>query len=104
MTKQKVNDFWHRYQFIIALVISTVAFIGVIQTYLSWPQQVKNDIKILYDQNTKTDQKLEQKADKKDMDAGFALIRKDIQRLEEKQEDMKGMVKFLYEKALEDNK
>lgn len=100
MTKLKTLEFWKKYNFFIILIVSTLTLFGLIQTYLSWPQSVKNDIQVLYDQNIKTEKAMETKADKKDMEAGFALIRKDIQRLEEKQEDTKSMIKFLYQKAL----
>lgn len=100
MTKQKF-EFWNKYTAIVAILVSTVTLIGLIQTYLSWPQQVKNDIKILYDQNTKFEKAIENKIDKKDAEASAALIRKDIQRLDEKQEETNSMVKFLYQKALQ---
>lgn len=100
MTKQKSVEFWKKYNFYILLIISTVILLGYIQTYLSWPQTVKNDIKTLFDQNSKFEKMMGNKADMKDVETGFALIRKDILRLEEKQEDIKAMTKFLYQKAL----
>lgn len=95
----KVKCIWEKYYKIISFLSVLIVLIGAVAKPMVWPGKVQSEIEELKKEDVRIRKSIDKKADQIKVEGDQALLKKDIEYLKEGQDDIKEMLKFMYQKS-----
>ena len=99
LSKNSMKDFWDKNHKSIVVLLSLMALFTAVTKPIVWPSKIQTQIENLQKEDQRIKDAVNDKADKVRVEGDQALLKKDIDHLKEKVDEVNQMVKFLYHRS-----